>query len=161
MMANYDEQVVRLWDEWEAETGAEAGDPTDFVGWAVANGRLEPSQQDVMKLLRRRVTTALRQVQRFDNDGLPYRGKQCAIEFEDGRPMAHWFDTDTGGTPRLRAKAVKQRRDAIASDVYRAKRDCDHMNAVHNESNQFVLDFTDDCAEREALDALAAEKDAA
>lgn len=160
-MANYSEQVVRIWDEWETETGAEAGDPTDFVDWAIANGRLQPSSQDVMKLLRQRVTTALRQVQRFDNDGLPYRGKQCAIEFENGRPTAHWFDTDTGGTPRLRGKAIKQRRDAIASDVYRAKRDCDHMNMVHGESNQLVLDFSDDCAEREALDVMTAETDAA
>lgn len=160
-MANYDEQVVRLWDEWELETGAMSGDPSDFIEWAVETGRLQPSPQDVMKLLRRRVTTALRQVQRFDEDGMPYRGKQCAIEFEDGRPMAHWFDTDTGGTPRLRSKAIKQRRDAIANDVYRAKRDRDHMNAVHSEDNQFVLDFTDDCAEREALDALSSETEVA
>lgn len=156
-MANYDEQVVQAWDEWEEQTGALSGDPSDFVDWAVTNGKLAPSPQDVMKLLRRRVTTALRQVQRFDSNGLPYRGKQCAIDFEDGRATAHWFDTDTGGTPRLRAKAIKQRRDAIANDVYRAKRDCDHMNMVHEESNQFVLDFSDDCAEREAVDALAAE----
>ena len=160
-MANYDEQVVRLWDEWESETGADFGDPIDFIDWAVGSGRLQPSKHDVMKLLRQRVTSALRQVQRIDDNGLPYRGKQCAIDFENGATVAHWFDTDTGGTPRLRAKAIKQRRDAIANDVYRAKRDCDHMNAVHRESNQFVLNFTDDCAEREALDAMIAENDAA
>lgn len=160
-MATYDEQIVMLWNEWEEVTGAAYGDPNDFLEWAVAGGRLQPSKQDVMKLLRRRVTSALRQSQRYDEDGLPYRGKQCVIEFEDGRSTAHWFDTDSGGTPRLRAKAIKQRRDAIANDVYRAKRDCDHMNSVHGEDNQMVLDFNDDCAEKEALDLLAAQTDAA
>jgi hypothetical protein len=48
-MANYDEQIVRLWDEWEDTTGAAYGDPNDFLDWALDAGRLQPSRQDVKK----------------------------------------------------------------------------------------------------------------
>lgn len=30
-MANYNEQVIRAWDEWEAVTGNEANDPDDLA----------------------------------------------------------------------------------------------------------------------------------
>ena len=110
---------------------------------------------------RRRVTSALQQVRRVNGEGIEYRGKQNVIEFEGGQPISHWFDTDTGGSPRLRSKAIKQRRDGIASDVYRAKCDCDHMNKHHGEQHQFVLDFTDDCMEKEAADRARRDDDAA
>lgn len=41
-MANYNDQVNRLWDEWIAETGKESGDPAEFIEWAMASGRLVP-----------------------------------------------------------------------------------------------------------------------
>ena len=50
-MARFDEQIVRLWQEWEAETGQGSGDPDDFVDWAVANRKLVPRPQDVRKML--------------------------------------------------------------------------------------------------------------
>ena len=153
-MANYNEQIVRLWDEWEAETGDDAGDPDDFLDWALANRKIQLAPQDLKTIMRRRVSTALRQVTRINEDGLTYRGKQCVIDFEDGRPVSHYFDTDTGGSPRLRAKAIKQRRDAIANDVYRAQCDSDHMNKRHGENNLFIPDFTDDCLEKRAADLL-------
>lgn len=159
-MPTFNEQIVRDWDEWLADIGAESGDPDEFVAWAIEHGRIRSAPQDVKALVRRRVTAALRQVERTDEKGRRYRGKQCVIDFEDGKAVAHWFDADTGGSPRLRSKAIKQRRDAIANDVYRAKSDCDHMNEAHGESNQFVLDFTDDCMEKEAAD-MAGNEDAA
>ena len=158
-MATFNEQVVRHWDEWLAEIGAKSGDPDDFVAWAMERGVLHPSPQDVRTLVRGKVTRALRQVERMDDKGRRYRGKQCVIEFEDGKSVSHWFDTDTGGTPRLRTKAVKQRRDAVAADVYRGKRDCDHMNEVHGEANLFVTDFTDDCFEKEAAELAEQDRD--
>ena len=160
-MATQNDQIVSDWDEWLAQMGQSSGDPAEFVDWAIANGRLHSLAQDVKKMQRRRVTTALQQVRRVDGDGIEYRGKQSVIDFEDGHPVSHWFDTDTGGSPRLRAKAIKQRRDAIANDVYRAKCDRDHMNKRHGENHQFILDFTDDCMEKEAADRAEREDDAA
>lgn len=156
-MANFDEQLLQAWDEWEGITGAAANDPDDFIDWAVENNRLAPRPQDVRKFLRRQVSRALRQATRMDEAGFSYRAKQSVLSLEDdGKQHRMWFDTDKGGTPNLRQKAVRQRRDAVASDVYRAVCDMEHMNKVFPEDPQlsFFLDFADDVAERRAADLL-------
>ncbi len=155
-MANYNEQVMRAWDEWEATTGAEANNPDDFVMWAMANGKIALRPQEVTRLLRKQVTTALRQAVRTDESGITYRAKQCVTISEEGPQRRLWFDTDKGGTPNLRQKAVRQRRDGVASDVYRAMCDVEHMNQAFPDDPQlnFFLDFHDDYAERKAADLL-------
>lgn len=159
-MTNFNEQVMRAWDEWEATTGAEANNPDDFVAWAVENKKLLPRLQDVRRLLRKQVTTALRQAMRTDEHGLTYRAKQCVMILEEGAQMRLWFDTDTGGTANLRQKAVRQRRDGIANDVYRAMCDVEHMNRIYPVDPQlnFFLDFHDDYAERKAAELLDRDK---
>ncbi len=150
-MARFDEQIVRLWQEWEAETGQGSGDPDDFVDWAVANRKLVPRPQDVRKMLRRQVTQSLRQARRRDVEGgFTYRAFQSASLFESGEVIKHYFDTDTGGSPSLRQKSVRQRREAIANDVYRAVCDVDRMNRVHKDNPQlnFFADLTDDVVEQ-------------
>ena len=149
-MANFNEQVVRLWQEWVAQTMQESSDPSEFVEWAMAKGKLAPHPQDVKKMLRRQVTQSLRQARRYDKEqGFTYRAFQSASLFENGEIIKHYFDTDTGGSPSLRQKSVKQRREAVARDVYRAVCDVDRMNKVHNDDPQlnFFTDFTDDVVE--------------
>jgi hypothetical protein len=57
--------------------------------------------------------------------------------------------------------AVRQRRDASASDIYRAICDVEHMNKVFPDDPQlsFFLDFADDVAERRAADLLNKDRD--
>lgn len=156
-MANFSEQVVNLWEEWVAETGCESANPKDFVEWAWSSRRLVPNPVDVKQMLRRQVTQSLRQAKRWDEDGhFTYRAFQSATLFEGGEAIKHYFDTDTGGSPSLRQKSVKQRREAIASDVYRAACDVDRMNKVHKDDPQlsFFADFTDDVAELRILEKL-------
>lgn len=161
-MANFNEQVLRAWDEWEEATGAEANNPDDFVTWAMENKKLLPHMQDIKKLLRKQVTTALRQALRVDEEGFSYRAKQCVRISEEGVQYPLWFDTDRGGTTNLRQKAVRQRRDAIASDVYRAACDVEHMTKTFpGEQLNFLTDFTEDCAERRAAELLAREEEEA
>lgn len=155
-MADYNEQVNGLWDEWIAKTGQSSGDPGDFIDWAVASRRLAPRPQDVKQILRKQVTQALRQAKRFDVDaGFSYRSKQCVMLLEGGKPVKHYFDTDTGGTSNLRQKSTKQRREAIAHHVYRAVCDVERMNKMFPEDPQlnFFKDFTDDVEELRTLDA--------
>jgi hypothetical protein len=61
----------------------------------------------------------------------------------------------------LRQKATRQRRDGIASDVYRAVCDMEHMNNAFPGDPQltFFTDFADDIAERRAADLLNRDKD--
>jgi len=156
-MANYDNQLLQAWDEWEDITGATANDPDDFITWALENKRLTPRPQDVRKFLRKQVSRVLRQVIRMDEGGFSYRAKQSVLLLEkDGRQHRMWFDTDKGGTPNLRQKAVRQRRDGIANDAYRAACDIEHMNKVFPDDPQlsFFADFSEDIAERRAADLL-------
>jgi len=96
------------------------------------NRRLAPTPQDIKQVLRRQVTQSLRQARRWDEDGcFTYRAFQSATLFEGGQTIKHYFDTDSGGSPSLRQKSVKQRRDAITSDVYRAICDVERMNKIH------------------------------
>lgn len=159
-MANLDEQILRAWDEWEESTGAEANNPEDFIAWAVENKKLAPRMQDYKRLLRKQVSNALRQAVRRDEDGYSYRAKQCVAILQDGLQLRLWFDIDRGGTSNLRAKAVRQRRDGIASDVYRAVCDVEHMNKLYPEEQlTFHLEFSEDCAERRAADLLTRERE--
>ena len=98
---------------------------------------------------------------RRDRDGFSYRAKQCVAVSEKGMQLRLWFDTDKGGTPNLRQKAVRQRRDAIASDVYRAVCDKEHMNTTFPGDPQlnFLADFSDDIAERRAAELLERDRD--
>ncbi|WP_137044685.1 hypothetical protein [Pseudolabrys sp. FHR47] len=159
-MANFDEQVLRAWDEFEQATGADAINPDDFLAWALENNKLAPRPQDLRKLLRKQVTSALRTAIRRDDGGFSYRAKQCVKIIENGVQIPLWFDTDSGGTSNLRQKAIRQRRDGIANDVYRAVCDVEHMNKVFPEDQlSFHLDFVDDVAERRIAEATSSEKD--
>jgi hypothetical protein len=160
-VADRNEQILRIWDEWEATTGAEANNPDDFITWAIENKKLLPHMQDVRRLLRKQVTSALRQAVHLDEAGFSYRAKQCVTLMEEGLQLRLWFDTDRGGTPNLRQKATRQRRDAIANDVYRALCDVEHMNKTFPDDPQlsFFADFTEDCAERRAAELLDRDRD--
>ncbi|CAL4868262.1 hypothetical protein MMA231_02537 [Asticcacaulis sp. MM231] len=156
-MADYNEQVNRLWDEWIEETRQTSGDAGEFVEWALAGRRLAPRPQDIKHILRKQVTQALRQAKRYDEDGgFTYRAKQCVTLLEGGVALKHYFDTDTGGTSTLRQKSVHQRREAVAHDVYRAVCDVERMNKMFPKDPQlsFFLEFSDDVEELRAAERL-------
>lgn len=160
-MATWIEQVEDLWDEWIAENGMESGDPAEFVEWALAERRLVPRPQDIRQLMRKQITQALRQVKRYDPEGgFSYRAKQSVTLFEGDTPIKHYFDTDTGGTPNLRQKSIKQRREAVANDVYRGVCDAERMQKLYPEEQlSFFADFRDDVAELRAVDLSAKDDD--
>lgn len=162
-MANFTELVFQAWSEFEEETGKYENLPDDFIDWALDNGKLAPRPEDIRKQLKRRVMTAVRQKRLVDEDGVEYRAKQCVLIWDEDlqQQLPLWFDTDKGGTPALRKRAIKQRRDGIADDVYRAVSDVVHMNKVHGEDNQFVMDFSEDYLDRKAAEALGKDEDEA
>ncbi len=155
-MAKFNEQLLQIWNEWEEATGEDANNPNDFIDWAISNGKLTPRPEDLRRIFRRQVSTALRQALKIDENGTTYRAKQCVSIIENGAQRTLWFDVDKGGTPQLRRKAARQRRDSIANDVYRAMSDVEHMNFQfpQDEPIQFVLDFTEDYNERKALEMM-------
>ena len=139
----------------------EANNPDEFIAWAIENKKLVPQMQDMRRLFRKQVTSVLRQAMRRDPAGFSYRAKQCVTVMEEGLQLRLWFDTDKGGTQGLRQKAVRQRRDAIASDVYRAICDVEHMNTAFPAEQQlsFLADFSEDVAEKRAVELAENDKD--
>jgi len=121
---------------------------------------IEPSE-DIRQILRKQVTQALRQAKRYDAEGgFTYRAKQRVTLFEGDTPIKHYFDTDTGGTSDMRQKSVKQRRDAVAREVYRAFCDAERMQKLYpNEKLSFFPDFSDDVAELRAVDLSVKDDD--
>jgi hypothetical protein len=160
-MADYNEQVLRLWDEWMEATGQDSGDPSDFIDWALKQGKLGPKPQDLRQALRKPVTQALRQAKGYDEEGgFTYRTKQCVTLFNaNGVGSKHYFDIDHGGTPTKRQRSVRERREGVAHDIYRAVCDVERMNKNFPDDPQlsFYLSFEDDVAEHRA--AEQAERD--
>ena len=161
-MADYNEQVLRHWDDWMAATGQDSGDPSDFIDWALENGKLGPKPQDLRQAMRKPVTQALRQAKRYDEEGgFTYRAKQSVTLFDaNGTAHPHYFDIDQGGTPTKRQRSVRQRREAIAHDVYRAVCDAERMNKNFPADPQlhFHLEFQDDVAEHRAAEQAERDK---
>ena len=155
-MANYKEQLLSAWDEFEAQSDAAAINPEDFVTWAMENNKWHPRPQDVRKIIKKEMTSALRQVMRENELGITYRAKQCVKVLEEGEQIPLWYDVDLGGTDRLRRKTARQKREAVAADVFRARSDIDHMNFKYPSENpiQFHLDFTEDYEERRAFEKM-------
>jgi hypothetical protein len=160
-MADYNEQVERLWQEWAEETGDLSGDPDDFVDWALEHRTLAPRPKSLRSLLRKDVTAVLRQSKKYDEEGgFTYRAYQSVTLFDHGMTVKHYFDTDKGGTANLRQKSVKERRDGVANDVYRAVCDVERMNKMFPDEPQlnFFADFSDDIAEHRAAEQAARDK---
>jgi hypothetical protein len=155
-------QINNLWDEWISETGKESGDPNDFIDWAVGERRLAARPEDVKQMLRKQVTQALRQAKRYDDEGgFTYRAKQSVTLFQGDTAVKHYFDTDHGGTQTLRQRSTRQRREAVAHDVYRGVCDVERMNKVFADEPQlnFFPDFTDDVLELRAAELLERDRD--
>lgn len=78
-MANFKEQLLRTWNEWEEITGEDANNPDDFIDWAVAHGRLRPRPEDLHKIYRRQLSSVLRQAMKVDGEA-PHTGLNSASQ---------------------------------------------------------------------------------
>jgi len=152
-MATYDDQLVAMWEEYEASTEQELNDPDHFADWAISSGRWTPRPKDIRKQLRADLTDALRNVLRTDPDGITYRAKRCVKIADEGIEMSLWFDTDKA-TRSVMQKSVAQQRKGLVDNAFRLKCDVDHFNTASSPENpiQLVLDLTDDVAELEVVE---------
>ncbi len=155
-MANFNEQLINVLEEYEALTGDNAVNPDDLITWALENNKWHPRPQAVRKIMRKELGVAVSHLRKIDGNGIEYRAKQVVKLLEDGEQITMIFDVDNGGTDKLRRLANRQRRDSIVSDVFRAKSDVVHMNTKYpdEEPIQFDLDFSEDYEERRAEEKM-------
>lgn len=159
-MANFNEQLIRVLEEYESLTDDNAVNPDELITWALENNKWHPRPQDVRKIMRKELGVAVSQLRKVDENGVEYRAKQVVKLLEDGEQITMIFDVDNGGTDKLRRLAARQRRDSIVADVFRAKSDVVHMNTAYPEEPpiQFDLDFNEDYEERRAEEKMKYEE---
>lgn len=151
-MANFAEQMQKIFDDYSAAVGHEPVSLDLVAEWAVAEGRYFPAPKSVVKMCREALADSLRQEKRVDAEGRWYRAKHPVRTSAGGVQLTLWADIDLA--PRIHMEqSFAQRRRSIVDDCFQVKQDVDHFNQYRGgERNiQIILDFTEDVAELEAL----------
>jgi hypothetical protein len=153
-LATYNEQLQRLYHDYEKERGGAPATPRQVVEWAMAKGLLEAPRADPVGELARDMAKALREEYRTDSSGRRYRVNHSVTITSDGVQSSLWAELDLAPRAHM-VKAFAQRRKQIVGDCVQLKVDVDVYNDKHSEAQpiQMVLDFTDDVAESQALHA--------
>ncbi len=148
-MPNYDDQLIRIWDQYRAEVSTEPADLKELGAWARSKKLWAPRPVDIDASFARDMAEALRGKPRVDKAGRKYRAFIPAkSKGKDGLPLFRWADIDDA--PRAHVeKGVQYERQQIVGDCYALTMKIDHYNAEHpgEEPLQLPFDFTDDIAE--------------
>lgn len=153
-MATYNEQLQRLYHDYERANGGTPATPREVVEWAMARGRLRAPAIDPVVALARDMARALREEYRTDASGRRYRVNHAVTITSSGVQTSWWAELDSAPRDHME-KAFAQRRRQIVGDCLQLKVDVDVYNDKHGdaESIQLVLDFTEDIAEIQALES--------
>jgi hypothetical protein len=149
---SYNENMQRLWREYEAAHGEEPTTTQECFEWATKNNKWRPRPIDVSKIFSRDMAGALRQEYRVDPSGRKYRAKVCIKDKIGEVQTTLWGDADKV-THKFFERSSQDRRKGIVNDCFLLKQDVDHFNEYRAVSGQIplILDFADDVAELEAL----------
>jgi DNA-directed RNA polymerase subunit L len=155
-MANYPQQMQRLFDRYRSEN-LEAPVVLDQVyEWAVTNELWAPGDESKRSLFKEEMAQALREEYKTDPAGRRYRVKHPVRHKFAGRQMTFWGDIDKDPRDFMEV-AFQQKRRRIAGELHQLKVDVDHYNASHPDETpiQLVLNFEDDVKERLIEEGLA------
>src|SRR5574341_722629 len=152
-MATYNEQLQRVWHDYEKKHARAPSTPRDVVGWGVANGSLVAPKFDPLAQLAEDMARALREEYRTDRTGRRYRVNHAVRITRDGVQTTLWAEMATAPREHM-FKAFAQRRNQIVGDCLQLKTDVDAFNSIHAEDEpiQMVLDFTQDVEELQGLE---------
>ncbi|MEE8625612.1 MAG: hypothetical protein V3T19_09750 [Acidiferrobacterales bacterium] len=149
-MANYFEQMRKIWDAYEA-----AGNPTpasthEVAEWAVRNGSWQPRPADIIGQCAADLAHALRQEYFIDTKGRKVRAMHAACVKRQGEQLMLWADIRSAPRQHMDL-AFKQRRQQVVSDCRQLKIDVDSYNDNHPDEKpiQMIFDFTRDLQELE------------
>jgi hypothetical protein len=150
-MATRNENLQRLWHQFERETGAPAGTRA-VVQWALARGLLDVPRIDPVAVLADEMARALREEYRTDSRGRRYRVNHSVKP--GGVQPALWAELESAPRDHM-IKSFAQRRRQVVGDCVQLQTDVDAFNAMHRKEEPFqlVLDFSEDVAEVLGRDA--------
>ena len=147
-MATYNEQMQKIWHQYNAEHDGKPETPRVVVEWAMERGLLEPPKLDPVQVLAGEMARALREEYATDATGRRYRVNHAVRITKNGVQLALWAEL-TSAPRAYMHKAFAQRRKQIVGDCVQLKIDVDVYNDNHQDQLpiQMVFDFTDDVAE--------------
>lgn len=157
-MATYNEQLQKVWRDFERESGYAPASPRDALKWGVARGMLELPVTDPYDRLVEDMSRALREEYATDRLGRRYRVNHAVRVTRAGVQLTMW--AIMGNAPRAHMqKAFIQRREQIVGDCVQLATDVEVYNDLNGDQPpiQIPFDFRDDVEERRFWDG----KDAA
>jgi len=148
-MANYNEQMQRLFDRYRSEVREAPAALDDVYAWAIKLGLWEGREDSIRAQFKEEMAQALREDYRTDATGRRYRAKHAVRHMFAGKQMSFWGDIDKDPRDYMEI-AFAQKRRRIAGELHQLKIDVDHYNEKHPEETpiQLSLNFEDDVLER-------------
>jgi hypothetical protein len=153
-MATKNEKLQRAWHRYDGDQKHQPTSARQAVEWAVAEGLLELPHIDPYDALASEMADALRAEIQTDEKGRRYRVNHAVRVTKGGVQYTFWGALGFAPHSHME-KAFAQRREQIVGDCVQLKTDVDVYNDMNRSKQveiQLVLDFTDDVAERQALD---------
>jgi hypothetical protein len=155
-MANYNEQMQRLFDRYRSDVREAPTTLDDVYAWAIKLGLWEGREDSIRAQFKEEMAQALREDYRTDATGRRYRAKHAVRHTFAGKQMSFWGDIDKDPRDYMEI-AFAQKRRRIAGELHQLKVDVDHYNEKHPEETpiQLSLNFEDDVLERLVEEGLA------
>ncbi len=127
----------------------------EIAAWAIQQKLWAPHNATLIGKCAEELASAMREEVYTDPQGREVRTKHAARIIEEGLQTTLWDDIRTAERKHMEI-AFKQRRQQIVGDCSRLKVDVDSFNENRSPDVpiQLILDFTEDVAEMEAVDAL-------
>jgi hypothetical protein len=148
------EHFQQIWHKYDGENGHRPSGTREAVDRAIEEGLIEEPYIDPRDVLAAQMAAALREEIQMDEHGRRYRVNHAVRVTSGG--VQHTFWASMGFAPHDHMeKAFAQRREQVIGDLVQLKTDVDvynDMNRGKQPEIQLILDFTDDVAEREALE---------
>jgi len=151
-MAKYNEQLQRIWHQFEVENGEVPTTSRQAVAWGVSRGLITLPEVDPLDCLAEDMSKALREEYRKDKYGRKYRVNHAVRVTKAGVQLTFWGMIDSSSR-QFMEKSFGQRRKQIVGDCLQLKTDVDVFNDKNPKEDpiQIVLNFADDVEEIQSL----------
>lgn len=138
------EQLQHLYQQYEAETGAEELDMKKVAAWAIGKGLWKSPPYDPVKACAKALSRAAREEYYVDPQGREVRKRHCYVMIdESGQKFWHWVDIITAKPDPMHRSLQWRRRNALG-DVSQLARDLESYNENNKYGAQLQMSFNFD-----------------
>ena len=148
-MARYNEQLQKVWRQYEAQNGSVPSTTREAVAWGVSQGLIQMPEVDPLTKLAEDMATALREEYATDAQGRRYRVNHAVRVSKAGVQYTFWAIMKDAPRDHMQ-KAFIQRREQIVGDCVQLSTDVEAYNGFNKGELpiQMIFDFRDDIEER-------------